>query len=85
MHKLTQTIVACQAVALLDAYAGDGGAFWQDYARELLPAPATLSLPFCLPQDLLEELQHAEVLVGAQKQQVGIKCMHHLHTFSLCK
>ncbi|CAL8466547.1 g6083 [Coccomyxa elongata] len=63
------------AVALLDAYAGDGGAFWQDYARELLPAPASLSLPFCLPQDLLEELQHAEVLVGAQKQQERLAAM----------
>ncbi|BDA41168.1 Protein PLASTID TRANSCRIPTIONALLY ACTIVE 14 [Coccomyxa sp. Obi] len=63
------------AVALLDAYAGDGGAFWQHYARELLPAPASLSLPFCLPQDLLEELQHEEVLVGAQKQQERLTAM----------
>jgi hypothetical protein len=60
-----------QAVALLDTHAGQGGAFWRDYTRELLPQPAQLSLPFCLPPQLLEQLQDADIIQGAQQQQVG--------------
>ncbi|KAK9916994.1 hypothetical protein WJX75_009612 [Coccomyxa subellipsoidea] len=57
------------AVALLDTHAGQGGAFWRDYTRELLPQPAQLSLPFCLPPQLLEQLQDADIIQGAQQQQ----------------
>ncbi len=60
-----------QAVALLDAHAGEGGVFWEDYTRELLPKPGQLSLPFCLPPELLEQLQDPEIIRGAQQQQVG--------------
>ena len=64
-----------QAVALLDAHAGDGGAFWQDYTHELLPRPAHLALPFCLPPQLLEELQDTDIISGAQQQQVRHPCL----------
>ena len=61
-----------QALALLDALNGDGGAFWEEYADRLLPQPASLSVPFCLQQNLLAELQHPEIIAGALTQQVHL-------------
>lgn len=59
-----------QGLALLDALDGDGGEFWEAYAERVLPQPAALSLPFCLGQALLAELQHPDIISGALKQQV---------------
>ena len=59
-----------QALALLDALAGEGGSFWEAYASEVLPQPETLCLPFCLPPRLLRELQHEEVAAAALSQKV---------------
>ena len=55
---------------MLDALDGEGGAFWEQYAGRVLPQPASLSVPFCLPPRLLDELQHQEIIIGAAKQQV---------------
>ena len=59
-----------QGLALLDALNGDGGEFWEAYAERVLPQPAALSLPFCLGQALLAELQDPDIINGALKQQV---------------
>ena len=61
-----------QALALLDALTGDGGAFWEEDADRLLPQPASLSIPFCLQHDILAELQHPEIIAGALRQQVHL-------------
>ena len=61
-----------QALALLDALAGDAGDFWEAYANEVLPRPQSLALPLCLPPRLLLELQHAEVIQAAQQQKVQV-------------
>lgn len=58
-----------QALALLDALAGGGDAFWERYTAEVLPAPLALTLPLCFPPELLPELQHGAVIRGAQAQQ----------------
>lgn len=60
----------CQALALMDAAAGDGGAFWASYASEVLPPPEALTVPFCLPEALLCELRDAAVIAGAREQKV---------------
>lgn len=59
-----------QALALLDAAAGDGGPFWEAYANEVLPAPEALTVPFCLPDALLQELRCPAIASGAHAQQV---------------
>ena len=59
-----------QGLALLDALNGDGGEFWEAYAERVLPQPAALSVPFCLGEALLAELQHSDIISGASKQQV---------------
>jgi hypothetical protein len=60
-----------QALALLDAGAGEGGALWPAYVETLLPEPQELTVPFCLPTALLWELQHDAIVQGARQQQVG--------------
>jgi hypothetical protein len=67
-----------QALVLLDALGGDGGAFWEDYANGVLPQPQALSLPLCLPPELMPQLQHLEVILAAQKQQVCVAMSHFL-------
>ena len=62
-----------QALALLDALAGEGGPFWEAYTSEVLPQPDTLALPFCLPPRLLQELQHEEVAQAALVQKVRLQ------------
>jgi len=53
----------------MDAAAGDGGAFWDAYANEVLPAAEALTVPFCLPDALLRELRSPAVAAGAREQQ----------------
>jgi hypothetical protein len=61
------------AVALLDASAGAGGAFWEAYSNTMLPDPLDLTLPFTMPEDtILPELQHSAIIEAAiaQKQRL---------------
>lgn len=60
-----------QALALLDALAGEADAFWEAYANEVLPKPEALTLPLCLPPRLLRELQHEEVEAAALAQKAS--------------
>jgi hypothetical protein len=53
----------------MDAAAGDGGAFWDAYANEVLPAAEALTVPFCLPDALLRDLRSPAVAAGAREQQ----------------
>lgn len=55
-------------LAVLDAAAGAGGAFWGEYA-ELLPQPHELTLPICLPDDLLDRLGDDAVASAARAQR----------------
>lgn len=57
------------ALALLDAVSGDGGALWQQYAINILPSPASLTVPFCWSQSRLEQLDHPEIIEAARQQQ----------------
>lgn len=66
--------VSLQALALLDALAGGGGAFWERYMSALLPPPAALALPCCLPDPpLLGELQHGAIIEGARAQKARLQ------------
>ncbi|KAI8468472.1 MAG: hypothetical protein J3K34DRAFT_10778 [Monoraphidium minutum] len=58
-----------QALAIMDAAAGDGGGFWGAYAAALLPAPEEMGLPLCWGPELLRELQHPAIEAGAAAQQ----------------
>lgn len=58
-----------QSLALLDALAGGGDAFWERYAAAVLPQPLELTLPLCFPPELLLELQHGAIIAGARAQQ----------------
>jgi hypothetical protein len=58
-----------QALALLDSLAGGGDAFWERYSNAVLPQPLELTLPTCMPPEMLPELQHAAIVAGAQAQQ----------------
>jgi hypothetical protein len=44
------------ARAVVDAVAGDGGAFWAAYSG-VMPPPESLAHPFLLSEDLLAELE----------------------------
>lgn len=57
------------ALALLDGLAGSGDPFWSRYTNEVLPDPLHVTLPTCLPERLLTQLQHAEVEDAARKQK----------------
>lgn len=57
------------ALALLDAVAGDGGQFWEEYATAVLPSPPQLTLPVCLSEDLLQDLQHQDIVDRALQQK----------------
>lgn len=60
------------ALALLDALAGDGGEWWGEYAEELLPPPLALTLPTCLPGDLLALTAHPALIEGAAAQKARL-------------
>lgn len=58
-----------QALALLDGLSGSGGDFWSRYTNLILPQPSSLSLPFCLPSDLLHALEHRPLIDAAHAQK----------------
>lgn len=60
------------ALALLDAAAGDGGAWWGEYADALLPAPAALALPVTLPDRLLARLGDGGLTGRARAQRARL-------------
>jgi hypothetical protein len=64
--------VAAQGLATLDALAGDGGGFWGRYAASIFPQPEQLTVPFCLPHELLEQLQHRGIVDGALAQKARL-------------
>ena len=77
---------ALQALALLDSLAGAGGAFWERYANTLLPQPAHLTLPCCLPDlGLLPELQHEAIIAGARAQKARLKGLFPGLAAPMCK
>jgi hypothetical protein len=69
MYNPGEHLCCMQALALLDALAGEADAFWEAYANEVLPQPEALALPLCLPPRLLRELQHEEVEKAALAQK----------------
>ncbi|CAM9646723.1 unnamed protein product [Chrysoparadoxa australica] len=75
--SLGETWDVRMALALLEATASPavGGAFWEFY-RKVLPAPHTATLPFCLPDALLPELQHSKLIGGAKAQQARLKKLY---------
>jgi SET domain len=63
------------ALALVDARSGGGGGadpFWAEYVAALLPAPESLTLPFCQPGAALAALQHPRVAAAAAAQQARL-------------
>jgi hypothetical protein len=60
-----------EALALMDALAGDGDRFYEAYADMLLPDPEKLTLPMCWHEQLLQELQHKDIAQAAKQQQVS--------------
>ena len=60
-----------ESLALMDAVAGDGDKFYEAYADMLLPDPEQLTLPMCWHDQLLQELQHKDIIDAAQQQQVS--------------
>lgn len=58
-----------QALALLDGLSGSGSDFWSRYTNLILPQPSTLSLPFCLPSNLLHALEHRPLIDAALAQK----------------
>lgn len=61
------------ALALLDGLAGDGNDFWAEYTNTILPGPLDLTIPFCLPEHLLQELAHVEIQTAALQQKQRIR------------
>ena len=61
-----------QALALLDGLAGAGDAFWARYTNDVLPPPLALTLPMCLPERLLAQLQHPAIEAGAAAQRARL-------------
>lgn len=57
------------ALALLDGLAGDGNDFWNRYTNEVLPSPESLTLPVCLPEELLLQLEHKAIIEAARQQK----------------
>ena len=55
------------ALAVLEATAGAGGPFWDDY-RQLLPAPPAVLHPVCLPVALQPELHDKELERGTAER-----------------
>ncbi|KAL4540889.1 hypothetical protein Ndes2526B_g05447 [Nannochloris sp. 'desiccata'] len=61
------------ALALLDGLAGDGNDFWSRYTNELLPSPESLTLPVCLPEELLVQLEHPPIIEAARQQKQRLR------------
>ncbi|KAG1664648.1 hypothetical protein FOA52_011785 [Chlamydomonas sp. UWO 241] len=63
------------ALAVIDGLAGDGDNFWQGYCQAILPAPETLTLPMCWSRERLDQLQHADIVDAALRQQERLAAM----------
>ena len=57
------------SLALLDSVSGEGGKLWESYALNVLPSPASLTIPFCWTRERLDSLDHHEIIEGARQQQ----------------
>jgi hypothetical protein len=62
------------ALALQDALCDPsvGGDFWQAYGQ-LLPAPHEITVPFCLSEALLQQMQHMQLARRAAVQKLRLK------------
>lgn len=63
-----------QGLALVDGVDGQAGPFWEGYCNSILPQPEQLTIPFCLPEAILLELQHPAIIAGARIHKVH--CPH---------
>lgn len=62
------------ARAIVDAVAGDGGAFWEAYGG-MMPGPETLAHPFLLSDATLRELQDDDMARRARDERELIKAL----------
>ena len=62
------------ARAIVDAVAGDGGAFWEAYGG-MMPGPETLAHPFLLSDAALRELQDDDMARRARDERELIKAL----------
>ena len=62
------------ARAIVDAVAGDGGAFWETYGG-MMPGPETLAHPFLLSDATLRELQDDDMARRARDERELIKAL----------
>ena len=62
------------ARAIVDAVAGDGGAFWEQYGG-VMPAPETLAHPFLLSDDMLAQLQDDAMAARARDERKLIEAL----------
>ena len=64
------------ALGVMDALAGDGGAWWAEYSGALFPAPESVSLPMCWSPKLLDALRHSSVSEAARAQQLRLRMLY---------
>ena len=62
------------ARAIVDAVAGDGGAFWEQYGG-VMPGPETLAHPFLLSDDMLAQLQDDAMAARARDERKLIEAL----------
>jgi hypothetical protein len=74
-----------QALALLDGLAGDGNEFWGRYTNEILPAPEIMTLPVCLPENLLTQLEHKDIIEAARQQKQRLRDLFPGLSVPLCE
>lgn len=72
------------ALALLDGLAGDGNEFWSRYTNEILPSPESLTLPVCLPEELLTQLEHKAIIEAARQQKQRLNTLFPGLSVPLC-
>jgi hypothetical protein len=61
------------SLALLDSLSGMGSELFQMYGNTVLPSSSDISLPLCLPLQMLEELQDANLVDKAIEQKDRLK------------
>ena len=64
-----------QALAILDAMSGRAPETWQKYTNYILPQPLDVTLPVCMPEHILVELQDETVQNKSQMQQMRLQEM----------
>lgn len=64
-----------QSLALLDAMSGSGSEHLQKYTNYVLPDALHMSLPFCLPEHMLVELQDDGVIQKAMEQKERLRSL----------